>query len=115
MNLSKSNLTAENLKEAELEIIWCCQLKKFTEEIAALQKGESVKKSSHIFKLNPVLQDEVLRVGGRLGKRAMLEDTKYPAILPKDHHVTDLIPQDIHQKVGHSGCNYMLSQLRLKY
>lgn len=33
MNLSKSNLTVENLKEAEQEIIPYCQLKKFTEEI----------------------------------------------------------------------------------
>lgn len=40
----KENLTVEDLKEAELEIISHCQGQKFQEEITALLKGEPVKK-----------------------------------------------------------------------
>lgn len=83
-SLSKEPLTVDDLKEAELEIIRHCQRKKFQEEINSLQKGEPVKRSSHIYKLNPVLQDGILRVGGRLNRAAMPEESKHPAILAKD-------------------------------
>ncbi|MGH0117086.1 UNVERIFIED_CONTAM: hypothetical protein FKN15_030931 [Acipenser sinensis] len=114
-SLDKRNVTVKDLKDAELEIIRYSQRKKFPEEISTLQKGESVKKSSHIYKLNPVLQDGVLRVGGRLSRAAMPEESKHPAILSKDLHVAELILREIHQDVGHSGRNHMLSKLRLNY
>ncbi|KAJ8414191.1 hypothetical protein AAFF_G00050610 [Aldrovandia affinis] len=113
--LTRSNLTVENLKEAELEIIHFSQRWKFSEEISTLQKGDSVKTSSHIYKLKPILQDGVLRVGGRLSRAAMPEEVKHPAILSKDLHVAELILREIHQSLGHSGRNHMLSKLRLKY
>lgn len=77
----KGTLTVDDLKEAELEIIRHCQSKKFQEEINSLQKGEPVKRSSLIYKLNPSLQDGILRVGGRLNRAAMPEESKHPAIL----------------------------------
>lgn len=81
-----------------------------------LTKGlHSVKRSSHLFKLDPILQDGVLRVGGRLSKSAMPEYAKHPAIIPKDLHITSLILQDTHERIGHCGRNFMLSRLRQKY
>ncbi|XDV20313.1 hypothetical protein PO909_025662 [Leuciscus waleckii] len=114
-SLPKTNLTVENLKEAELEIIRFCQRRKYSEEISVLRKGEDVKMSSHIYKLKPKLQEGILRVGGRLSRSAMPEEVKHPAILPKDFHKTELILRDIHECVGHSGRNHVLSKLRLKY
>lgn len=61
-SLSKGTLTVDDLNKAELEIIRHCQRKKFQEEINTLQKGEPIERSSHINKLNPVLQDGILRV-----------------------------------------------------
>lgn len=57
----------------------------------------------------------MLRVGGRLSKAAMPEESKYPAILAKDLHIADLLLQHIHREVGHGGRNHMLSRLRQKY
>lgn len=105
----------DDLTEAEEEIIHHCQRKKFQEEISSLQRGDSVKRSSHIYKLNPILEDEVLRVGGRLNRAAMPEESKHPAILAKDLQVSELILQEVHEEVGHSGCNHVLSKLCLKY
>ncbi len=45
----------------------------------------------------------MLKVGGRLSKAAMPEETKHPAILAKDLHISDLILQHIHREVGHGG------------
>lgn len=36
-------------------------------------------------------------------------------IVPKNSHISDLILCHIHQEVGHSGRNHMLSKLRQKY
>ena len=74
-----------------------------------------MKRTSHIYKLNPVLEDGVLRVGGRLSRAAMPEEAKHPAILAKDLHISDIILQHIHQEVGHGGRNHMLSRLRQRY
>lgn len=41
-------------------------------------------------------------------------EAKHPAILSKDHQVLELLLQEVHKAVGHSGCNHVLSKLRLK-
>ncbi|KAL6470498.1 hypothetical protein MHYP_G00216170 [Metynnis hypsauchen] len=106
-----TQLSAEDLEQAELDIIKFCQKEKYSEEIAALYKGQSVKRSSHLYKLNPVLQDDLLRVGGRLSRAAMPESSKQPVILSRDFHITDLLLQQIHLKTGHGGRSHMLSEL----
>jgi len=103
------------LKKAELEVIRYCQRKRYSDEISSLQKGENVKKNSHIYKLNPILEDGVIRVGGRLSRAVMPEETKHPAILAKDFHISNIILKHIHQEVGHGGRNYMLSRLHQRY
>ncbi|CAM4597167.1 unnamed protein product [Leuciscus chuanchicus] len=108
-------LSMGEIREAEIEIIMFCQRRRFSEEFSCLRKGEGVKRNSHVYKLNPILEDGVLRVGGRLSKAAMPEESKHPAILAKDLHISDLILQHIHQEVGHGGRNHMLSRLRQRY
>lgn len=44
----------------------------------------------------------------------MPDNTKHPSSLPKDLR-TELIIDAIHKQLGHSGRNYVLSQLRQKY
>ncbi len=51
-------------------------------EIASLESGKSkIRRDSTIHKLNPILEDGLLRVGGRLCKIAMPEEVKHPVIL----------------------------------
>ena len=81
-------LSVGEIRDAEMEIIKCCQRKRYAEEIACLRRGESVRRSSHIYKLNPVLVDDVLRVCGRLSRAVMSEESKHPAIIAKDLHIS---------------------------
>ena len=114
--VEKGDLTVAHLQKAEAEIIRISQRQRFQEEISTLEKGvHNMKRSSPIYKLDPMLQDGILRVGGRLSKSAMPAESKHPAIVPKDLHITSLILQDIHERIGHCGRNYMLSQLRQKF
>lgn len=108
-----SNLSADDLRDAEFAMICYCQ--DFVDELSSLKKGLNVKKDSSIFSLDPRIQDGLLRVGGRLRNSAMPVETKNPAILPKNHHISKLLIKYIHQQTGHSGQNYVLSSLRQKY
>nr|XP_033947601.1 uncharacterized protein LOC117452900 [Pseudochaenichthys georgianus] len=45
----------------------------------------------------------------------MPEESKHPIIMPNNMHPTTLLLQDIHERVGHSGRNYMLSRLRQRF
>ncbi|KAL2077938.1 hypothetical protein ACEWY4_025623 [Coilia grayii] len=111
----KGILSLGEIKEAEMQIIKFCQTKRYAEELSCLQGGVSVKRSSHLYKLNPVLEEGVLRVGGRLSRAVMSEDSKHPAIVAKDLPIANLILQHIHKEVGHGGRNHILSRLHQKY
>ncbi|CAB4014860.1 Tyrosine kinase receptor Cad96Ca, partial [Paramuricea clavata] len=83
-------LTVDELKAAEKVILRCVQQKYFPEEIAVLQKQKSkqacIKKSSPLSKLDPIFQDDLLLVGGRLRHAPIPEYSKHPVILPKGIH-----------------------------
>lgn len=104
-SLKHTYLTVDDLKKAEIAIIGHCQNNSFQEEISALRRKDSVKKSSRLFGLNPQLEEGILRVGGRLSRASMPAEAKHPMIIPKNHHVADFILQDAHECLGHSGRN----------
>lgn len=105
-------LSAEDLLDA---IIRYSQQKTFKEEFVALSAGKPVTRDSSIYKLDPRLEDGCLRVGGRLSKAALPEESKHPLILSKDQHISTIILRHVHQQVGHSGRNHTLSKLRNKF
>ncbi len=74
-----------------------------------------VKRSSRLYRLNPILQSDIIRVGGCLDKVMMPEEVKHPVILAKDLHISDLILRQFHHDIGHCGRNYMLAKLRQRY
>ena len=113
--LKGKNLTFDDLAKAETEIVKYCQKQGFKEDLAMLKEHQRVKKSSSLLKLNPVLQDGVMRVGGRLSRAAMPDDSKQQAILPKDSHITKLVLRHIHDITAHAGRNHMLAQLRQRF
>ena len=74
-------------------------------------------KSSKIRQLEPYCDEQgLLRIGGRLGDAPIVDDAKHPMILPRNHHVTEIIVRYIHEvNTGHSGREYVLSVVREKY
>ncbi len=68
----KRSITVGDLKRAENAILTYVQRQSFPQEISMLQEGaSSVKKGSSIYRLDPMLDDGILRVGGRLRRTAM--------------------------------------------
>ncbi|KAJ8364798.1 hypothetical protein SKAU_G00136290 [Synaphobranchus kaupii] len=114
-DLAGQKLSVKDLAEAEESLVSYIQQQSFRDEVTSLEKSQPVKRSSRICKLDPILQNGTLRVGGSLSKLAMPEETKHPAILPNDNHFSRLLLNHTHTLVGHCGRNQMLSKLRRKY
>ena len=111
-------ISIEELKVADSSILKLAQQQSFKEEVHSLSPATdkpSVKKSSSIVKLDPVLIGGLLRVGGRLQRAPIDNEAKYRIILPKKHHIVVLIVQYYHRISVHSGLEYTLSLIRQRY
>ncbi|KAK3722273.1 hypothetical protein QZH41_005187 [Actinostola sp. cb2023] len=87
-----------------------------TEILKHVQKTSSFTKDpSHVSKLDPTKIRGLLRIGGRLRRSTLQEESKHPIILPKSHHVVDLIVRDAHVQSGHCGQEHVLSLIRTKF
>lgn len=107
-------LLVEELQEAEDEILCYIQEREFPEARilqSALTIGTSArsvkrlmkKVGASVSKVNPRIENGLLRAGGHIGRTPLSYELKHPVILPYKHHVTDLIIRDHHQRMGHLG------------
>ncbi|KRY42505.1 hypothetical protein T01_11252 [Trichinella spiralis] len=106
-----TGLTLDELKEAER--IWIRQ-----EQIHAFSSKESLDKAmtKMLCGLNPFLDEfGVLRVGGRLGRAQLEEETKFPALLPRKGMIVDLLIRREHNRQLHAGVAHTLAALRERF
>ena len=123
-------IAVKKMQTAERKILKYVQRRSFPDEIEILKstgtanekirtqsqsRTSPIKESSAICKLDPRLIDGLLLVGRRLRSAAIPKHAKHRVILPKDHHVSNLIIQYYHLASGHSGRENVLSLLREKF
>ena len=60
-------------------------------------------------------EDGFLRCKGRIGKAKIPFTTRFPILLPREHHVTELIIREAHEKVYHNGVKETLAEVRSRY
>ncbi|XP_062537886.1 uncharacterized protein LOC134206213 [Armigeres subalbatus] len=118
-------LEQEELAQAEIYIFKTVQAEVFSEEIKILREADrepwnstrSLPKHSALYKLSPSLDnEEIIRMKGRIDACEFAEDdAKHPILLPKFHHVTDLILSDMHVKFCHLNHQTALNEVRQKY
>ncbi|XP_072025025.1 uncharacterized protein [Amphiura filiformis] len=118
----ESHLSAEDLQEAEEAIVRYIQQEAFAKEISALKATPDQKitckkrqKVGSLDNLDPMIYDGVLRVGGRFRNANITDHMKHPMILPKNHHVSNLIIRHTHEHVNHQGKNNVLAELRQRF
>ena len=111
-------ISVEELEMAEIALVKYVQATHYSDWINHLQ-GQSNKrliKSSPLWKLNPILVEGLMRVGGRLGNASFSFDTKHPVILSKNLSLTQLIIDHFHcHNVAHSGVNTTLNALQQRF
>ena len=107
------NLTS--MRKSESAILKYVQSRCFQKELQDSKSSNSVSKQSPIYRLDPFIKDDILRVGGRLQFSSKHPNVAHPILLPKSHHVTHLIVRNCHEKLQHSGRNHVLSSLRERF
>ena len=69
----------------------------------------------HYADLTPFLQDDIVRVGGRLRRSSLVYDQVHPILLPSSLHISALIMKSAHLRVFHAGCERTLAESRRRY
>ena len=113
--LESVSLSTEELHMAEILIIQNEQNKYYAEEIAYLKGGKGLLKSSPLQKLQPFIENGLLRVGGRVRVAPVEYDARHPIIIPRKSKIAPLIIEDVHVKTGHNGREYVLAEIRQKF
>lgn len=88
------------------------QQQAFPHELKILQSKKELPNSSSLFKLDPILSEGLLHVGGRLKQSSLCQKVKHPIILPNNSHITKLIVSHYHAKICHQGRGQTQMELR---
>lgn len=111
-NRKSQPFTQHELHNALLVLVKRVQHIVFREEISNLEHRTPIAKS--LRKLNPFIgEDGLLRVGGRLTLSGLSYDRKHPAILPRQHRLTELVIESTHRENLHPGLqtlHFLLAQ-----
>ncbi|XP_063994615.1 uncharacterized protein LOC135172511 [Diachasmimorpha longicaudata] len=115
--VKSSHLTLQELKRSEILILQLLQQETFKSELRLLQEGKSLHPKSRLINLSVQLdENHLIRVGGRLKKHKTLPlDGIHPILLPKGHHITNLIIQETHLFSLHSGIQNTLHLVRQRF
>ena len=95
--------TQEELTKARHIILQKAQQAAFEKELSALKAGKPIPKQSPLLSLSPVLQNDLILIGGRLKHSELENFEKSPIVLPKDSHVSLLLTRHYHEQVHHQG------------
>ena len=78
---------------------------------------QSVRKTSPLYKLDPVLKNQFLQVGGRLANAPMSEESKHPdpITVPKHSPITCLTARYYHRLAGHNGLEHVLCMIAERF
>ncbi|GFV72375.1 integrase catalytic domain-containing protein [Trichonephila clavipes] len=109
-------LTSKEVDDATKIVIQTVQESQFHSEIQLLNKKHPLPNSSKLLPLGIFLDtDGIIKVGGRLKNSSLSPIQKHPILLPKSHHLTNLVIQHFHHINLHSGPQLTLCCIRQKF
>ncbi|XP_062704459.1 uncharacterized protein LOC134286801 [Aedes albopictus] len=115
-------LLQEELQQAENSLWRSVQASTYPDEVAVLKQANKnpkrhIEKSSPVYKLSPFLDENgVMRVDSRIGAVPYVTyDFKFPVILPRHHHLTELIIDWYHRRYLHANHATVLNEARQRF
>ncbi|XP_055645196.1 uncharacterized protein LOC129781554 [Toxorhynchites rutilus septentrionalis] len=108
-------INSNEYKIAIEHLVRLSQQESFHREYLNLAKNKQVEHSSRIRSLYPLLQDDIIRVGGRLRHASVSEDRKHPIILNNHHPLSKLILDYYHIKLYHAGQQMLIASVRERF
>ncbi|XP_058456510.1 uncharacterized protein LOC131433913 [Malaya genurostris] len=108
-------ISTVEMREAMLALVRVVQQECFAPEIASLSANQDVPRSSTLRFLHPILEDSLIRVGGRLQHASISYDRKHPLVLPVKHPLTLLIAESVHRRTMHGGPQLTLAIMKHEF
>ena len=96
-------LTAEEINQAKT--LWICEVQR---PLDKKKNFENLKQQLGLFRDD----NRILKCKGRLGNAPLSVNMRYPALLPRRHHLTRLIVEACHRKTYHGGVKETLVEVR---
>nr|XP_054607369.1 uncharacterized protein LOC129167170 [Nothobranchius furzeri] len=90
--------TPDELSQARFIITQATQEEFLSSEISDLSLTHTVSKKSTLYKLNPILKEGLICIGGRLKHADLSAAETNPIILPKNSHISLLLVRQYHQQ-----------------
>nr|XP_049693327.1 uncharacterized protein LOC126053911 [Helicoverpa armigera] len=110
-----TTLELRHIERAEKELLRRSQEESFADEMARMQSARPLPRTSRLYKLDPVMEDGLLRVRGRIEAATAPAETKRPVILDGRHPLTKLLVQKEHCAAGHANRERVTNDLRQRY
>ncbi|UYV78480.1 hypothetical protein LAZ67_16001679, partial [Cordylochernes scorpioides] len=110
---NREPLTLRELNDALLTVVKCVQSIEFSKEKHCLLSNKPIPNKSRIYNLCPFLDPRgIIRVGGRLKNVNVRGDRINQVLLPRSHHLTTLIVNNVHVHNLHSSTQATLAAMR---
>ncbi|UYV70036.1 hypothetical protein LAZ67_7001545 [Cordylochernes scorpioides] len=110
---NREPLTLRELNDALLTVVKCVQSIEFSKEKHCLLSNKPIPNKSRIYNLCPFLDSRgIIRVGGRLKNVNVYGDRINRILLPRSHHITTLIVNNVHVHNLHSSTQATLAAIR---
>ena len=108
-------ITTPELNSSKNILIKLAQLESFPDEYNTLLTTTKVSTKSKIISLNPIMNNNLIKVEGRIRHANIPEQSKHQVILSKDHPLTEIIMRNIHEDNNHIGREHTLAVSRKTY
>jgi hypothetical protein len=97
VNKQTGPLSTTELNDANNSIMKLLQENSWSPELGLLRAGRAIK-NSPLASLDPFIDNNgIMRVGGRIHNSQTNYEQKHPVLLPKNHHITEIIIQHFHK------------------
>lgn len=105
-------LTVDELAGTRLVTLRAVQREHYAAGRSRLIARQALPRQSPLQRFLPVVDPQgILRIGGRLQNAFLRPDEKYPAIVPNDSHLAELLIRDAYQRTLHGGPQLVASYL----
>ena len=91
------------------------QLESFLNEYNWMSSSKPIPSTSKLIGLNPIFDEDLIKVGGRIRHANIPKESKHQIILFKDHPLTQLITKNVHQDNLQVERENMLAIIRQQY
>ncbi|XP_063994494.1 uncharacterized protein LOC135172057 [Diachasmimorpha longicaudata] len=108
-------LGTTEIEDGRLFWVKYTQQRYFGREITTLKAGRSLAAKHRMATLTPYLENDVMRMGGRLRNSTLDPEEKNPIILPRHSPLSSLIIAEAHQRSFHGGTQLTLAHIRQRY